>query len=78
MKSVIFETLDQIDRKILDELARDGRLSVAELSRRVNLSKTPCQARIKRLDATAKRLRALEKHVGFTAAEPDSPEDSSK
>ncbi|SFV35093.1 Lrp/AsnC family transcriptional regulator, leucine-responsive regulatory protein [Devosia crocina] len=50
MKSVIYETLDQIDRKILDELSRDGRISVAELSRRVNLSKTPCQARIKRLE----------------------------
>ena len=42
--------LDQIDRRILDELARDGRISVAELSRRVNLSKTPCQARIRRLE----------------------------
>lgn len=42
--------LDQIDRKILSELAQDGRISVAELSRRVNLSKTPCQARIKRLE----------------------------
>lgn len=42
--------LDQIDRKILSELSRDGRVSVAELSRRVNLSKTPCQARIKRLE----------------------------
>lgn len=42
--------LDQTDRKILKALASDGRLSVAELSRRVNLSKTPCQARIKRLE----------------------------
>lgn len=44
------ETLDRVDRKILEELGRDGRISVAELSRRVNLSKTPCQARIKRLE----------------------------
>lgn len=50
MKTVTYETLDQIDRKILDELARDGRISVAELSRRVNLSKTPCQVRITRLE----------------------------
>lgn len=50
MKTVTHETLDQIDRRILDELSRDGRLSIAELSRRVNLSKTPCQARIKRLE----------------------------
>ncbi len=42
--------LDQIDRRILEELSRDGRISVAELSRRVNLSKTPCQARIRRLE----------------------------
>jgi UDP-3-O-[3-hydroxymyristoyl] glucosamine N-acyltransferase len=32
-------------------------------------------ARIKRLDAMAKRLRAVEKHVGFTAADQDSSED---
>lgn len=43
-------TLDQIDRKIIAELSRNGRISVAELSRRVNLSKTPCQARIRRLE----------------------------
>lgn len=42
--------LDQIDRRIINELASDGRISVAELSRRVNLSKTPCQARIRRLE----------------------------
>ena len=50
MKIVTYETLDQIDRNILAELAKDGRISVAELSRRVNLSKTPCQARITRLE----------------------------
>jgi UDP-3-O-[3-hydroxymyristoyl] glucosamine N-acyltransferase len=35
-------------------------------------------ARIKRLDSMAKRLRAVEKHVGFSAPETDSPEDTSK
>ncbi|MGV8832764.1 MAG: Lrp/AsnC family transcriptional regulator [Devosia sp.] len=50
MKTVTYETLDQIDRHILDVLAQDGRISVAELSRRVNLSKTPCQTRITRLE----------------------------
>lgn len=50
MKNTLVSSIDQIDRKILDELSRDGRISVAELSRRVNLSKTPCQARIKRLE----------------------------
>jgi UDP-3-O-[3-hydroxymyristoyl] glucosamine N-acyltransferase len=32
-------------------------------------------ARIKRLDTMAKRLRAVEKHVGFSASEQDSSED---
>ena len=31
--------------------------------------------RIKRLDLMAKRLRAVEKHVGFSAADPNSSED---
>ena len=48
---MISETLDYIDERILEELSGNGRISVAELSRRVNLSKTPCQARIKRLEA---------------------------
>jgi Lrp/AsnC family leucine-responsive transcriptional regulator len=50
MKDTPDSSIDQLDRKILEELSRDGRISVAELSRRVNLSKTPCQARIKRLE----------------------------
>lgn len=41
--------LDRIDRMILGELARDGRLSVTALAKRVGLSKTPCQIRVKRL-----------------------------
>jgi UDP-3-O-[3-hydroxymyristoyl] glucosamine N-acyltransferase len=32
-------------------------------------------ARIKRLDSMAKRMRAVEKHVGFSAMDPDSSED---
>ena len=50
MKFPSSSPLDQIDRRIINELASDGRISVAELSRRVNLSKTPCQARIRRLE----------------------------
>lgn len=41
--------IDQFDRRIIDLLREDGRLSVAELARRVGLSKTPCQVRLKRL-----------------------------
>ena len=44
------DTLDAIDTRILAELAADGRMTNAELSRRVHLSKTPCQARVKRLE----------------------------
>ncbi|GAB3456032.1 Lrp/AsnC ligand binding domain-containing protein [Insolitispirillum peregrinum] len=42
--------IDAIDLKILDELQRDGRISNAELSRRVNLSPTPCLERMRRLE----------------------------
>lgn len=42
--------LDPIDRRILSELQSDARLSVSELARRVNLSKTPVTARIKAME----------------------------
>lgn len=42
--------IDAIDIRILDELQKDGRLSNAELSRRVNLSPTPCLERTRRLE----------------------------
>lgn len=41
--------IDAFDRKIIDALRADGRLSVTELARRVGLSKTPCQVRLRRL-----------------------------
>ncbi|WP_291833600.1 Lrp/AsnC family transcriptional regulator [Limimaricola sp.] len=44
--------LDRFDRKILDMLAIDGRISVTELARRIGLSKSPTQARLKRLEET--------------------------
>ncbi len=42
--------LDRIDRQLLAELQADGRLSIAELARRVHLSPTPCFERVKRLE----------------------------
>ena len=42
--------LDEIDRKILDALSLNARMPVAELARQVSLSKTPVQARLKRLE----------------------------
>lgn len=41
--------LDQFDRRILSALAEDGRMSVTDLAKRVGLSNTPCQLRLKRL-----------------------------
>ncbi|MCO6050463.1 Lrp/AsnC ligand binding domain-containing protein [Mesorhizobium sp. RP14(2022)] len=43
--------IDQFDRKILEALSEDGRLSVTNLAEKVGLSKTPCQLRMKRLIA---------------------------
>ena len=42
--------LDRIDRRILAALAKDARLSLAALSEKVGLSKTPVAARLKRLE----------------------------
>ncbi len=44
--------LDRFDRKIIDILAGEGRISVTELARRIGLSKSPTQARLKRLEET--------------------------
>ena len=43
--------LDRQDRKILEILSRDGRLPITELALAVGLSKSPCQVRVKRLQA---------------------------
>ncbi len=43
------DDLDHFDLKILEALSEDGRMSVLQLSKRVGLSKTPCQTRLKRL-----------------------------
>lgn len=42
--------LDRIDRRLLALLQADGRLTVAELSRQVNLTLTPCIERVRRLE----------------------------
>ena len=46
----MYRDLDAIDRRILAELESDGRLSIVELSARVNLTNTPCSERVKRLE----------------------------
>lgn len=42
--------LDRFDLRILDVLAVDGRISVTALAAKVGLSKSPVQARLKRLE----------------------------
>jgi len=66
--------LDRFDKAILSCLAVDGRMRVAEIARRVGLTKTPVQARIRRLETQGviKGYRALidpvrtgQAHVAF-------------
>lgn len=68
------DQLDRIDRNILTALGRDGRASMAELAEKVGLSKTPVQARVKKLEkdgvirgysAVIDREKIGEGHVAF-------------
>ena len=67
--------LDPFDRKIVEILRVDGRISITDLAARVGLSKTPCQVRVKRLVASGviRGFRAIVDparlgldHVAFT------------
>ena len=42
--------LDRIDRKILDILQRQGRISMTELAEQVGLSTSPCSERVRRME----------------------------
>src|SRR5258708_22663072 len=44
------KTLDRVDRRILDELQGDARVSNQELAKRVGLSPAPCWRRLRRLE----------------------------
>jgi Lrp/AsnC family transcriptional regulator, leucine-responsive regulatory protein len=44
------EPLDRTDRRILNALQRDGRMSNVALAEEVNLSPSPCLRRLKRLE----------------------------
>ncbi|APH72167.1 Lrp/AsnC family transcriptional regulator [Aquibium oceanicum] len=70
----LVDRLDRIDRNILAALSREGRLSMSEVASKVGLSKTPVQARVKRLEAEGyirgyaamvDRERMGEGHVAF-------------
>jgi Lrp/AsnC family leucine-responsive transcriptional regulator len=41
---------DRVDRKILDILQRNGRISITDLAQEVGLSATPCAERVRRLE----------------------------
>lgn len=43
-------SMDRTDRRILQILQRNGRISNVELAKRVNLSPTPCLERVRRLE----------------------------
>ena len=43
--------LDRYDRSILDVLPRDGRISITDLAKEIGLSKSPTQARLRRLES---------------------------
>ena len=55
------EQLDRYDEKILSILAVEGRLPVTDLARRIGISKSPCQVRLKRLqqEGFIKGFRAI-------------------
>lgn len=66
--------LDSFDRKILNVVAAEGRISVTELATRIGLSKSPTQTRLKRLEESGiiKGYRAMldpiqlgQEHVAF-------------
>lgn len=44
--------LDELDRRLLELLRRDARMPVAELGRRIGLSRTATLARVRRLEDT--------------------------
>lgn len=50
LEGVFMEVVDDIDRGILDQIQRDGRLSNAKIAERFSLSETSCWRRLKRLE----------------------------
>jgi Lrp/AsnC family leucine-responsive transcriptional regulator len=62
--------LDRLDRKVLNELQRDGRISNVDLAARVNLSESACLRRVRALEQAGliERYVALldQKKVGLS------------
>ncbi len=51
--------LDRTDRRILDLMQQNGRISNLELAEKIGLSPTPCSRRVKQLEASG----LIKKHV---------------
>lgn len=66
---MVTSSIDETDRRILQELQHDGRLTLQQLSERVNLSSSPCARRIKKLEAegyiTGYQALISEEKMGF-------------
>ncbi|GAA0509449.1 winged helix-turn-helix transcriptional regulator [Pigmentiphaga sp. GD03639] len=58
--------LDRTDRKILDILQREGRISMTELADRVGLSASPCSERVRRMERE-KVITGYHAHLSPTA-----------
>ncbi|EET48021.1 Lrp/AsnC family transcriptional regulator [Thalassobium sp. R2A62] len=66
--------MDSFDRKILNVLAGDGRISITDLAKQIGLSKSPTQARLRKLEedgvilgyrAMVDPIRLGQDHVAF-------------
>ncbi|KAF0676753.1 Lrp/AsnC ligand binding domain-containing protein [Profundibacterium mesophilum] len=77
--------IDRFDLAILDILTGEGRISVTELAQRIGLSKSPTQARLKRLEAdgviTGYRalidpVRLAREHVAFVEVKLNDTRES--
>jgi Lrp/AsnC family transcriptional regulator, leucine-responsive regulatory protein len=59
------QQFDKIDLRILAELQRDGALTNVELAKRVNLSPSPCLARVKALESSG----VIDRYVAIANAQ---------
>ncbi len=60
--------LDAIDRRLLEELQADARLTLAELGRRVGLSSPAVAERLQRLEAAARSAATTPKSTRARSA----------
>ena len=58
---------DKIDEQIIKLLAKNGRIKLSDLAKQVNLSISPCQARLKKLEDIVEQLESGEIDIEQTA-----------